>query len=244
MSFIALENVTKQYNGTAGIRDVSLEVEQGSFVSIVGPFGSGKTTLLRIIAGLISDYEGKATIGDMTPKETKVARRIGVGFQQPTLLSWRNVIDNISLPIEIVKPSVYTEPDELLELAGLASIKERNIHELSGGTRQLVSILRSLVLSPDVLLLDEPFSSIDEMTKDKMHEKLLAIHRQRKQTTILVTHSLQEAVYLSDKVVVLSAAPGRVKSIIDIDFARDSIEAKYSPEALEYVRQLRAEIYS
>lgn len=244
MSFIALENVTKQYNGTAGIRDVSLEVEQGSFVSIVGPFGSGKTTLLRIIAGLINDYEGKATIGDMTPKETKAARRIGVGFQQPTLLSWRNVIDNISLPIEIVKPSAYTEPDELLELAGLASIKERNIHELSGGTRQLVSILRSLVLSPDVLLLDEPFSSIDEMTKDKMHEKLLAIHRQRKQTTILVTHSLQEAVYLSDKVVVLSAAPGRVKSIIDIDFARDSIEAKYSPEALEYVRQLRAEIYS
>lgn len=244
MSFIALENVTKQYNGTAGIRDVSLEVEQGSFVSIVGPFGSGKTTLLRIIAGLISDYEGAATIGDMTPKETKAAQRIGVGFQQPTLLSWRNVIDNISLPIEIVKPSVYTEPDELLELAGLASIKERNIHELSGGTRQLVSILRSLVLNPDVLLLDEPFSSIDEMTKDKMHEKLLAIHRQRKQTTILVTHSLQEAVYLSDKVVVLSAAPGRVKSIIDIDFARDSIEAKYSPEALEYVRQLRAEIYS
>ena len=104
--------------------------------------------------------------------------------------------------------------------------------------------MRSLVLNPDVLLLDEPFSSIDEMTKDKMHEKLLAIHRERKQTTILVTHSLQEAVYLSDQVIVLSAAPGRIKSIHNIDFIRDSIEAKYSPEALKYVRRLRAEIYS
>lgn len=244
MSFISLENITKQYKGLAGVRDVSLKVEQGAFVSIVGPFGSGKTTLLRIIAGLISDYGGEAAIGGMTPEEARTARRIGVGFQQPTLLSWRNVIDNISLPLEIAKPSAYTEPAELLELAGLASIKERNIHELSGGTRQLVSILRSLVLNPDVLLLDEPFSSIDEMTKDKMHEKLLAIHRERKQTTILVTHSLQEAVYLSDQVIVLSAAPGRIKSIHNIDFIRDSIEAKYSPEALKYVRRLRAEIYS
>lgn len=244
MSFITIDKVTKQYSETTGIKDISLKVKKGSFISIVGPFGSGKTTLLRAVAGLITDYEGSIKIGEMTPEEAKAARRIGVGFQQPTLLQWRNVISNIRLPLEIAKPSTYTEPDELLELAGLSSIRERNIHELSGGTRQLVSILRSLVLNPDILLLDEPFSSIDEMTKDKMHEKLLTVHRQRKQTTILVTHSLQEAVYLSDQVIVLSAAPGRVKSIIDIDFPRDSIEAKYSPESLEYIRLLRAEIYS
>ena len=244
MSFITLNRVTKQYSEATGVRDVSLKIKKGSFVSIVGPFGSGKTTLLRAVAGLVSDYDGVIKIGEMTPEEAKATRRIGVGFQQPTLLQWRNVINNIGLPLEIAKPSTYTNPDELLGLAGLSSIREREIHELSGGTRQLVSILRSLVLNPDVLLLDEPFSSIDEMTKDSMHEKLLAIHRQRKQTTILVTHSLQEAVYLSDQVIVLSKAPGEVKSIIDISFPRDSIEAKYSPESLEYIRQLRAEIYS
>jgi len=242
MSFIKLDHVTIQYGDAIGVRDVSLNVERGSFVSIVGPFGSGKTTLLRAIAGLIVDYEGTIKIGDMTPEEGRVGRRIGVGFQQPTLLQWRDVISNISLPLEIAKPDVYTEPGELLELAGLASIKGRRIHELSGGTRQLVSILRSLVLNPDVLLLDEPFSSIDEMTKDMMHEKLLAVHRKRKQTTILVTHSLQEAVYLSDQVIVLSAAPGRVKAIIDITNSRDTIEEKYSPESLEYIRLLRKEI--
>ena len=243
MSFITVKNITKQYEHSVGVKDVSFEVNQGEFISIVGPFGSGKTTILRMTAGLLSGYEGSIKIDGATPAQAKSTHRIGVGFQQPTLLPWRDVKSNINLPIELVKPVNHTSVDELLSIAGLKSIEHKRIHELSGGTRQLVSILRSLVLNPDVLLLDEPFSSIDEMTKDKMHERLLSIHRQRKQTTILVTHSLQEAVYLSDRVIVLSKAPGTIKSIISISFGRKSIESKYSEKSYEYIRRLREEIY-
>lgn len=242
MSNIEIKNLTKLHGKNTGIKDISLFIEKGSFVSIIGPFGSGKTTLLRVLAGLDEAYEGEVLIDGAPPQTIRRERRIGLSFQQPTLLPWRNVIQNIILPLDIVGVSNKKKAEKLLKLAGLEKIKDKKIHELSGGMRQLVAILRSLVLNPDILLLDEPFSSIDEMTKDMMHEKLLDIHRKSKKTTVLVTHSLQEAVYLSDTVIVLSQSPGTVKKVITIDFPRLSIADKYSESALKYIRSLRKEL--
>lgn len=242
MSFIELNSVSVSYGDTDAIRDVSFSVEKGSFVSIIGPFGSGKTTLLRAVSGLLAEFEGSITIGGELPHIVKQRREIGFGFQQPTLLPWLNVSENISLPAKLTEKPYYTTPEELLSLAGMQDMKDKKIDQLSGGMRQLVSILRSLVLSPGVLLLDEPFSSIDEMTKDVMQGKLKSIHTERGLTTVMVTHSLSEAVYLSDYVIVLSARPSSVKSIIRIDFPRTSIDAKYGDIAADYVRTLRSEL--
>lgn len=243
MSFIQIKEVSKEYKKNIGVRDINLSIDKGKFISIVGPFGSGKTTLLRILAGLITDFNGNITIDGRAAVEAKRQHKIGLVFQQPTLLAWRNVIENITLPLEIThRMNEYGRVENLLESIGLCDIANKPIHELSGGMKQLVSIIRSLALDPDILLLDEPFSSIDEMTKDMMHEKLINIHKQSKKTTILVTHSIQEAVYLSDSVVVFSRSPGTVKSIVDIDFKRTSIEDKYSQESLHYINMLRKEI--
>lgn len=242
MSFIKIERLSKTYVGGVGIRDIDFAISKGRFVSIVGPFGSGKTTILRIIAGLESYDTGEVMIDGLSPSAAKAQRRIGVGFQQPTLLPWRSVFENVTLPLEIIHNSDFQHAEQLIELAGLASIRDKNIESLSGGMRQLVSIMRSLVLKPDIMLLDEPFSSIDEMTKDIMHEKLLDIHKKNGSTTLLVTHSLQEAVYLSDMVIVLSSSPGTIKSVIDIDFERKSIADKYGDIAMAYVKKLRKEL--
>ena len=242
MSYIEVRKVSKSYPGGGGILDIELTITKGKFVSIIGPFGSGKTTLLRIMAGLETADEGSVSIDGLSPAEAKALRRIGVGFQQPTLLPWRNVYQNVTLPIEITHGKNFDKADELIKLAGLESIKDKKVDELSGGMKQLVSIVRSLVLNPNILLLDEPFSSIDEMTKDIMHETLLEIHKKNNNTTLLVTHSLQEAVYLSDTVVVLSKTPGKIKSIININFEKKGIQDKYSEEALKYVKRLRKEL--
>lgn len=242
MSYIKIRKVSKLYSPNVGVNDINLEVKKGNFISIVGPFGSGKTTLLRILAGLESEFEGHVDIDGLTPAEARKKRRIGVGFQQPTLLPWRNVFENITLPLDITNNHDYGRAEELLALTGLSSIKNKKVDELSGGMRQLVSIVRSLVLDPDILLLDEPFSSIDEMSKDIMHKKLRALHKSRGSTTILVTHSLQEAVFLSDEVIIFSESPATVKRVIKIDYKRSNINDKYSEEAYKYVRELRKEL--
>lgn len=244
MSHITIQHVTKHFGNdkTTGIHDINLEIAKGEFVSIVGPFGSGKTTLLRAMGGLTDTYEGSIQLGGMHPKQALSSGTIGYGFQQPTLLTWRSVIQNIMLPQELVGEIDISYAKSLLDIAGLSKIQDKRVHELSGGTRQLVSILRSLALRPSILMLDEPFSSIDEMTKDTLNERLRTIHHEHKLTTILVTHSLHEAVYLSDRVIVLSHAPGGIKKIVPIKYLRPSIASKYSTEANKLVRQIRREL--
>lgn len=242
MSFIEIKNLTKLYDDNVGIKELNLSIEKHSFVSIVGSFGSGKTTLLRVIAGLNDGYKGSVLIDGVSPAAARRSRRIGMSFQQPSLLPWRNVLGNVMLPFEIIGQHDDIRAKELISLAGLSGAQDKQVHQLSGGMRQLVAIIRSLALNPDILLLDEPFGSIDDLTKDEMNEKLRIIHRKEKKTTILVTHSLQEAVYLSDVVVIMSPSPGTVKRIIPITFDRFTITDKYSDEAMRYVALIRNEL--
>lgn len=228
--------------GFCAIRDLNLSVEEGDFVSVVGPFGCGKSSLLELISGIREEYEGTIQIRGQSPERARLNRKIGYAFQQPTLLPWRNVIGNILLPLELAGKKDETRAYELLELVGLKHLAFRMPHELSGGMQQLIAIVRSLILDPDILLLDEPFSSIDEINRVKMHTHLLKIHEQTNKTTMLVTHSLTEAVNLSNKVIVLTPCPARVKKIIDIHLSVRSEETLFSEEFLDYVRVIRKEL--
>lgn len=246
MKLINIQTVAKQYQrGFYALRDLSFFIEDGSFVSIVGPFGCGKSTLLELVAGIREEYSGTIEIKGQNPKQARLNRRIGYVFQKSTLLPWRNVIKNVMLPQEI--RGLKGDEDkqkafDLLEMVGLSRLAHKMPYELSGGMQQLVSIIRSLVLDPDILLLDEPFSSIDEINRMRMHNHLLRIHRQTNKTIILVTHSLHEAVYLSDKVIVFTSSPGRVKKVIDINLYKRDADVIFSEEFLNYIKAIRGEL--
>lgn len=243
MSLIEIHSLAKYYQKDfCAIKDLDLSIEEGDFVTIVGPFGCGKSSLLELIAGIREGYEGVIKIRGQSPEKARLRRKIGYGFQRPTLLPWRNVIKNIMLPLEIVGEKNEVQAYELLEMVGLKHLAYRMPRELSGGMQQLISIVRSLVLDPDILLLDEPFSSIDEINRMKMHTYLLQIHKQTNKTMVLVTHSLSEAVYLSDKVVVLTPNPAKVKKNIDINLSTHNEEILFSEEFLNYVKIIKKEL--
>lgn len=239
MNALKLTNVSKYYGGKIVLDDLSFSVSDGEFVSIIGSYGCGKTTLLKIIAGIKKEDSGEILVCGKTPKEAKVGRLIDFSFQKPTLLPWLNVYDNIVLPGKIQRIDNSKRAKYLLKLISLSTRSKAKISELSGGMQKMVAIIRSLTLKPRILLLDEPFQSIDEISRDKVHELILKIHKQNKQTTILVTHSLFEAVYLSDKVIVLSKNPARIKKIISIKLSSRDASKKYSAEILKYVAKLK-----
>jgi len=243
MSLIEIHSLTKYYqNDFCAIKNLNLFIEEGSFVTVVGPFGCGKSSLIELIAGIREEYEGVIKIRGQSPGKARLQHKIGYAFQRPTLLPWRNVIRNIMLPLEIAGKKDETRVYELLEMVGLRHLAYRMPHELSGGMQQLISIVRSLILDPDILLLDEPFSSIDEINRTKMHAHLLLIQRQTNKTVIMVTHSLSEAVYLSDKVIVLTPSPAKVKKTIDIYLSNRSEEILFSEEFLGYVKAIKKEL--
>lgn len=243
MKIIDVQSVTKQYQeGFYALRNLSFSVEEGDFVSIVGPFGCGKSTLLEIMAGIREDYSGIIKIRGQSPEYARLNRRIGYVFQKIILLPWRNVIQNIMLPQEIAGLKNEKKAYDLLEMAGLKNIAKKMPHELSGGMQQLTSVIRSLMLNPDIILLDEPFSSIDEINRAKMHVRLLEIHKQTNKTIILVTHSLSEAIFLSNKIIVFTSHPGKVKKIIDINLPNRGDDIIFSKEFLNYVKIVKAEL--
>jgi NitT/TauT family transport system ATP-binding protein len=237
-SFVTVDGVTVQFDikgaRLTALENVSFKLARGSFSSIIGPSGCGKSTLLRLIADILQPSRGTITIEGLPPAQARNDRRIGFVFQEATLLPWRTVIDNIALPLEIVgaKPGagIYS-PESLLKLVGLEGFANAMPLQLSGGMQQRVAIARALVLQPDVLLLDEPFGALDEITRQKMNSELLRIWAETRTTALLVTHSISEAVFMSDRVFVMSARPGRLEQEIPIDLP--------TPRALGHMRLAR-----
>ncbi|OLF07319.1 ABC transporter ATP-binding protein [Actinophytocola xinjiangensis] len=203
------------------LQGVTTSVASRGFVTIIGPSGCGKSTLLRVIADLLEPTAGSVSVLGVDPEEVRRARQIGFVFQDAALLDWRTALDNVKLPLEVgggvpagTEPA---DPVAMLELVGLGGRAQAYPHELSGGMRQRVSIARALVCNPRILLMDEPFGALDEITRDKLNTELLRVWQDTGTTIVFVTHSIPEAVYLSQKVIVMSANPGRVREVVDID---------------------------
>ncbi len=225
------------------LSNVNMEIKQGEFISLVGPSGCGKTTLLRTIADLQGITTGSISVRGLTPRQIRLQKKYGIVFQSPVLYEWRTVRRNVCMPMELLgvpKKDRTARVTKMLELVGLMEFGEKYPHELSGGMQQRVNIARALAIRPEILLMDEPFSALDEFTKEKLHEDLLRIWKKTNKTILFVTHNIQEAVYLSDRVVVLSPHPGRVSAIVDIDLPRPRpLEIKQSQEFNSLVSKVR-----
>ena len=238
-------NVSKVYQSSDGdavaaLTDLNLEVNENEFLVIVGPSGCGKSTLLKLIVGLLPVtggtiyFHGQAIRGPRTD--------VGMVFQEPVLLPWRTVRDNVLFPIEILRRrdrNYVEESDRLLTLVGLAGFQDKMPYELSGGMQQRVAICRALIHDPTVLVMDEPFGALDAMTRDEMGAELLRIWQHRRKTVIFVTHSIREAVWLADRVVVMTARPAKIADIIKIDFDRPRTDKmQFLPEFGRHVEEI------
>jgi NitT/TauT family transport system ATP-binding protein len=226
---LRFDAVSKRFAGRYGevvaLNDLSLQVAHGETVAVLGPSGCGKSTALRLAAGLEAPDSGEVTIDGAPPLALVRTRRLGVAFQDHALLPWLTVRSNVELPFKLARQPVDARRvDRLLELVGLSDFARHRPRQLSGGMRQRVSIARSLVLEPAVLLLDEPFGSLDAVTRHRLNVELAQILSKQPTTTLLVTHSVDEAVFLADRVVVMTGRPGSVKRVVDVPFgeARDA----------------------
>ncbi|RGE16301.1 ABC transporter ATP-binding protein [Leucobacter sp. wl10] len=206
---------------TVALDNVDLSISEGEFIALVGPSGCGKTTLLKIMAGLITSYDGSVTLGGSAVKGPTAD--VGVVFQQPTLLPWRTILENIMIPIEVQgldKKAGLNRARELMRTVGLEGFDTKYPKELSGGMQQRAGICRALVHDPKVLLMDEPFGALDAMTREFMNEELQRIWLQSGKTVVFVTHSIPEATFLADRVVVMTPRPGRIAEIVSVDIGR------------------------
>ncbi|HTN70501.1 MAG TPA: ABC transporter ATP-binding protein [Methylomirabilota bacterium] len=242
---IAVQEVSRVFASAGKIVNalerISFEIQAGNFVSIVGPSGCGKSTLLKIIAGLLPTTSGQVSLSGR-PVDGPL-ENVGMVFQSPILLKWRQVLGNILLPVEFAKLDVARHVERarsLIELVGLEGFEEAYPHQLSGGMQQRVSLCRALVTDPQLLLMDEPFGALDAMTRDELDLELLRIWEGKKKTVLFVTHSIQEAVFLSDQVFVMSARPGKLIERLVIDLPRPrTVEMMSTAKFGEYTLKIR-----
>jgi NitT/TauT family transport system ATP-binding protein len=243
---INISGVSRTFTGRSGtveaLRDIYLEVADGEFVAVVGRSGCGKSTLLRLVSGLLPASAGEVTVSGESV--TKPRRDIAMMFQKPALLPWRSVLDNVLLPVQIFgwrKAAHRQRAHELLELTGLSGFEKRLPHELSGGMQQRVALCRSLIANPRVMLMDEPFSALDALTREELSGELQRVHMELSTTIIFVTHSIDEAVLLADRVVVLSSRPGQIREVLDIKIPRPRTLGRTTH--LEEVARCSAELH-
>jgi NitT/TauT family transport system ATP-binding protein len=229
------------------VEDLNLGVATNEFVCLIGPSGCGKSTLLKAIAGLLParSVQGTIIVNGGTPTQARRANAFAVVFQDPVLAPWRTVLENVRLPLEVVGGSAQSlasrSPRGLIELVGLSGFENAMPSELSGGMRQRVAIARALTLQPSVLLMDEPFGALDELTRDRMHAELLDVWSTTSAAVLLVTHSIIEAAFLADRVAVMTPRPGRIRAIIEIPFPRPRRpELKTQVTFLEKTNEIRA----
>jgi NitT/TauT family transport system ATP-binding protein len=226
---LSLRGVGKCFASRAGtavaLQGIDLTVERGRFVTVIGPSGCGKSTLLRIVAGLVRADEGQVAIFGDTPDVACADKQVGFVPQRPALLPWRTVLDNVRLPLQVNKAAsarqtLSREPEEILRAVGLADVLDRHPGELSGGMQQRVAIARAFAFEPSILLMDEPFSSLDEMTREVLRAELLGLWQGQQATVLFVTHSVAEAIVLSDAVVVMAGPPGRIQAVLPVGLER------------------------
>ena len=245
-AFLALRGVSHAYvvdgEPRPALAPTDLNLAPGTLTSLLGPSGCGKSTLLRIAGGLLTPTGGEALIGGHPPAEAQRAGQIGFVFQDPSLLPWRTVAANIRLPLEVRRSSQATAGiDGLLALVGLEPFREYYPHQLSGGMKQRAALARALALDPTLLLMDEPFGALDDITRTDLRYELLQLRRRLRATVLFVTHSIAEAVILSDEVVVMTGRPGRITARIAVDLPHPRTpDLEESPAFLTYARRLRA----
>jgi NitT/TauT family transport system ATP-binding protein len=244
--FIRIREVAKLFGGrgpvVTALQDINLDIDLGEFVAVVGPSGCGKSTLLRILAGLIPTSSGAVWFGDRKLEGPRFD--IGVVFQSPVLFPWRTVVDNVLIPIDVQKldrKKYLSRARDLINLVGLSEFEQRYPAELSGGMQQRVGIVRALVHDPAMLLMDEPFGALDAMTREHMNVELQRLWMAQSKTILFITHSISEAVFLADRVVVMTPRPGRIAEVLDISLPRErTLDMMTTPPFGEYVRRIRA----
>jgi NitT/TauT family transport system ATP-binding protein len=248
MASVVLKNVSKLFiinnEPFQALKDISFEIGEQEFVSIIGPSGCGKSTILRLIGGLLFPDEGEIDVCGMSPTEARKNRMYSFVFQDAVLFPWRSVIQNVQLPMEINqkfdKKASHQKATELLKLVGLSGFEEASPNQLSGGMRHRVALARALMSSPPLIFMDEPFAALDEITRDRMNLELLRIWSETKSSIVFVTHSIEEAVFLSDRVIVLSTRPGEKVADIKIDLPRPrKLELKQNEESFVYSNEIR-----
>jgi NitT/TauT family transport system ATP-binding protein len=242
---VSVRFFTERRSVTA-LQDISVDIRAGEFMTLLGPSGCGKSTFLRVVADLIEPSRGSLEVLGATPQAARLRRDIGFVFQDAALLPWRTALQNVELPFEVArrktqgtKPARAT-PRELLDMVGLKGSENAYPHELSGGMRQRVSIARALVTDPRVLLMDEPFGALDEITRDRLNEELRRVWKELGMTVLFVTHSIYEAAYLGQRVLMLAANPGRVRELVPVNLPEDrTLEIRETPEFVQLTAHLR-----
>jgi NitT/TauT family transport system ATP-binding protein len=246
---IQCQDVTVRFSSDRGsvtaLESVSLTLAEGGFLTLLGPSGCGKSTLLRVIADIVQPVAGSVNVLGQTPASARRNRQIGFVFQDATLLPWRNAIDNVRLPLEVggrrSLPAGAQSPEDLMRLVGLSGWEKALPHELSGGMRQRVAIARALLGKPRILLMDEPFGALDEITRDRLNEELLRIWRDTGTTIVFVTHSIYEAAFLGQQVLMLAARPGRVRELVTVDLPEPRhLPVRETPAFVALAAHLRA----
>ncbi|HEY5098872.1 MAG TPA: ABC transporter ATP-binding protein [Gaiellaceae bacterium] len=245
MSVVEIKGVTKTFaqGNVTALENIELELQPGEFVSLIGPSGCGKSTLLRVIGDLTPPTHGTVTVNGKPAHRARKDGDYGIVFQDSVLFDWRTVAKNIALPLEMLgwdRERRKTRVDEMLDLVELRSFADHHPWQLSGGMQQRVSIARALSFEPALLLMDEPFGALDEMTRERLNLELLSIWEKLGSTVVFVTHSISEAVFLSTRVVVMSPRPGRIAGIVEIDLPTPrTAETRYTPRFFELVTKVR-----